>query len=331
MISEEDFNFTQEELDILFWSKYWCVISEIGHSKNVNMVSRLFSKDEDIEEKEDAIKDLKIAWLVEWADILKQLLSITQEVEKESLVEKIIHLDLSPGKQAAFSVELSTFTPYYPLEEKSKKYKDLKFDEDIYLEEVTNFLEFKYAVVKKCRTSYSSALTNIAKKVSGSNNSWLWLGIGAAALLLVAPYLAGAIGGLMGLSGAAATSAGLAFLGGGSLAAGGFGMAGGYVAVMAGGAIFGYKSGSSGFQSRVQAATKEDLLISCSKVISVFNIVGTTDDEILKICESARLLQCDYEALSDNNFIGKELEQGKDNAKKAAILVAFRCYVRGEL
>ncbi|WP_207021440.1 hypothetical protein [Phycicoccus sp. DTK01] len=40
-----------------------------------------------------------------------------------------------------------------------------------------------------------------------------------------------AIGGAMGLSGAAATSAGLAFLGGGSLAAGGFGMAGGALVV----------------------------------------------------------------------------------------------------
>ena len=331
MISEEDFNFTQEEIDVLFWSKYWCVISEIGHSKNINIVSRLFSKDEDIEAKEIVKKDLKIAWLVEWADIVKQLLNITQEVEKESLVEKIHHLNMSPGKQAAFAVELSTFTPYTPLEEKSKKYKDLKFDEDIYLEEVTNLLEFKYVDIKSTRTSYLAALNNIAKKVSGSNNSWLWLGMGAAVLLLVAPYLAGAIGGLMGLSGAAATSAGLAFLGGGSLAAGGFGMAGGYVAVMAGGAIFGYKSGSSGFQSRVQASTKEDLLISCAKVISLLNIMKTTDDALLKICESARVLQCDYEAMSDNYYIGNELERGKDSAKKAAILVAFRRYIRAEL
>lgn len=48
------------------------------------------------------------------------------------------------------------------------------------------------------------------------------------------PLVAGigsAVGGMMGLSGAAATSAGLAFLGGGSLAAGGFGMAGGAVLI----------------------------------------------------------------------------------------------------
>jgi hypothetical protein len=108
-------------------------------------------------------------------------------------------------------------------------------------------------------------------------------------------------------------------------------MAGGYVAVMAGGAIFGYKAGGSGFRSRVQATTKEDLLISCAKVISVFNILETSDEEALKICESARLLQCDFEALSDESYIGNKREAGKDDAKKAAILVAFRRYVRTEL
>jgi uncharacterized membrane protein YebE (DUF533 family) len=51
---------------------------------------------------------------------------------------------------------------------------------------------------------------------------------------LAAPLIGGAIGtSLLGLSGAAATSAGLAFLGGGSLAAGGLGMAGGTAIVTA--------------------------------------------------------------------------------------------------
>lgn len=58
---------------------------------------------------------------------------------------------------------------------------------------------------------------------------------GAAVALtggLAAPIIGGAIGSsLLGLSGAAATSAGLAFLGGGSLAAGGAGMAGGIALV----------------------------------------------------------------------------------------------------
>ncbi len=50
---------------------------------------------------------------------------------------------------------------------------------------------------------------------------------------LAAPLIGGAVGGALGLSGAAATSAGLALLGGGSVAAGGLGMAGG-TAILAG-------------------------------------------------------------------------------------------------
>ena len=50
--------------------------------------------------------------------------------------------------------------------------------------------------------------------------------LGALAGPFAAPYIGTAIGGAMGLSGAAATSAGLALLGGGSLAVGGIGMAG---------------------------------------------------------------------------------------------------------
>lgn len=77
-------------------------------------------------------------------------------------------------------------------------------------------------------------------------NFWGWVigGIfaiaGIAAVVLTggtaSPIVAGigsAVGGMMGLSGAAATSAGLAFLGGGSLAAGGFGMLGGTVLISA--------------------------------------------------------------------------------------------------
>lgn len=66
--------------------------------------------------------------------------------------------------------------------------------------------------------------------------------------VLAAPALAGALGasGLIGpaLSGAAASSHGLAFLGGGTLAAGGFGMAGGTAVVAATGAALGGTMGA---------------------------------------------------------------------------------------
>ncbi|WP_409141824.1 DUF726 domain-containing protein [Cellulosimicrobium sp. RS] len=76
------------------------------------------------------------------------------------------------------------------------------------------------------------------------------VGVAAAApmALLAAPAIGGAIGSLGmfgGLSGAAATSHGLALLGGGTLAAGGLGMAGGTAVVTAVGAAVGGTLGAS--------------------------------------------------------------------------------------
>lgn len=66
---------------------------------------------------------------------------------------------------------------------------------------------------------------------------WVLIGLGGVAGVatagLAAPVIGAAIGGAMGLSGAAAASAGLAAVGGGSLAAGGLGMAGGTAIIMA--------------------------------------------------------------------------------------------------
>lgn len=83
--------------------------------------------------------------------------------------------------------------------------------------------------------AYRKSLKRLATHCVSPTLRWSLLA-GRAAVSLAAPALApavgAAIGGMMGLSGAAATSAGLAFLGGGSLAAGGFGMAGGTILVV---------------------------------------------------------------------------------------------------
>ena len=96
--------------------------------------------------------------------------------------------------------------------------------------------------------------TNFSKatKVAG-----LSLGVGAVLgplSFVAAPAIGGAIGTLGGLSGAAATSHGLALLGGGSLAAGGLGMAGGTAVVTATGTALGGAIGAT----TVTAYTKAD-------------------------------------------------------------------------
>lgn len=89
-----------------------------------------------------------------------------------------------------------------------------------------------------------------AEAVFRTQPNWLLLGaavVGGAAVMaaggvFAAPLIGGIIGSAMGLSGAAAVSAGLALLGGGSLAAGGAGMAGGAWLVAGVGAAIGATS-----------------------------------------------------------------------------------------
>ncbi len=67
----------------------------------------------------------------------------------------------------------------------------------------------------------------------------------APAAFLAAPAIGGAIGSMTGLSGAAATSHGLALIGGGSVASGGLGMAGGTAVVTAVGGALGGRLGAA--------------------------------------------------------------------------------------
>ena len=73
---------------------------------------------------------------------------------------------------------------------------------------------------------------------------------------LAAPAIGTLIGTGMGLSGAAATSAGLASLGGGALAAGGAGMAGGTAIVVGTGAAIG--TATAGGAATLAAASLDD-------------------------------------------------------------------------
>ena len=79
-------------------------------------------------------------------------------------------------------------------------------------------------------------------------------GVAAVAAPAIATVLAGEA--VVGLSGAALTSASLAWVGGGSLAAGGLGMAGGTAIITGGGAVLGLTAASSG-AALVEALSKD--------------------------------------------------------------------------
>lgn len=88
--------------------------------------------------------------------------------------------------------------------------------------------------------------------------------IGALTGGLAAPLIGSAVGGAMGLSGAAATSAGLALLGGGSVAAGGLGVAGG-TAVIAGLTGMG-AAGAGAAGTFLRGAPVDDVVVESAKL-----------------------------------------------------------------
>ena len=139
-------------------------------------------------------------------------------------------------------IDLTFSDPFAPYE--------LKFDRDDMdkvLGEVARTIGLSDKDVKGIRKTQAAAiraqvLTKGVKIAAAGAGAAVVIGAGA---FLVAAPIGAAIGGIAGLSGAAATNFGLALLGGGSLAAGGFGMAGGMAVVTGIGAAAGF-SGISG-------------------------------------------------------------------------------------
>jgi pimeloyl-ACP methyl ester carboxylesterase len=87
---------------------------------------------------------------------------------------------------------------------------------------------------------------NLARAVRVVGFAGAGLAVGAPLAFLAAPAIGGAVGALLGsYTGAAATSYGLALLGGGALAVGGLGMAGGTLVITALGASLGCALGAS--------------------------------------------------------------------------------------
>jgi hypothetical protein len=88
--------------------------------------------------------------------------------------------------------------------------------------------------------------------------------VGALALGIAAPFVAGLVGKALGLAGAAAVKAGLAALGGGAVALGSHGAAGGAAVLVGGGALLGL--GVGGGAGALATAPRATILVAAAKV-----------------------------------------------------------------
>ena len=210
----------------------------------------------------------------------------------EDLCERIGSMEPSGTWYKRVMLEAMLFELYFTLstetdkkgkEVPSKKYNALnipmagysKSNGDKYFETVfandycpDNFI----ARLRKCYSKVTKELNGVLKTTITA------ISIGAGMVLLVvvtagafAPQIAVLLVGseFAGLSGAALTSACLAYLGGGAIAAGGLGMAGGTVAIVGGGAILGLGAGATagGITAAVGLSGKKSTILQSAKLM----------------------------------------------------------------
>ena len=207
-------------------------------------------------------KEEKRLWLEEWEAAIelglkeRGLISSEYLLEPDELYREFEGLAKEdPSRPWPFLValEASLFIPYEPLGgENDKKFKKLKC-KDGYMQDVfavaqdivtKDDLEHMRKALKQARDDIDAKM---AKRIIGFVGTAIVAGAATAAAFVFAPYIAPLIAGkaVAGLSGAALTSASLAFVGGGALAAGGFGMAGGTAIIAGGGALLGTIGGTA--------------------------------------------------------------------------------------
>lgn len=244
---------------------------------------------------------------------------------------------------------------YSPLGgDNDKAYKGLKLDSD-YMVDVfavsqatvtKDDLEDMRKAYKKAKADINASASKNVLKVAGTI---VIVGVAAGAAFLFAPIIAPIIAGeaVAGLSGAALTSASLAFVGGGALAAGGAGMAGGTAIIAGGGALLG-AVGGTGASVAFTVATGSDgyvyqesskLLCYCRDVLidkyddpkSVQRIHVALSERIVEMeIELATLRHRDDqpEIIEDSSSSDKGKDTALSTRKKARIIEKSIKYMR---
>lgn len=296
----DKFGISEEQTEILYNLEYYKILNDVETTK--------------ILVGGDKINQLKREWLEEWktyitmgyAGFINKVDAKINWYSSEELDKKI---ELNNPNKPWFRLvllEAMLFEPYYALstetdkkgnEVPSKKYSVLnnpitgynKNSGDKYLNEV--YAE-KYQLpgyVKRLRKCYDKMCRELNEVLKTAITSIaITAGITIVTVITagsLAPAIAVTLVGsnFAGLSGAALTSACLAYVGGGAIAAGGLGMSGGIATIVGGGAILGLGVGA-GVGSAVGAVSlmgkKNTILQSAKLMVSVREIFLNDERDI---------------------------------------------------
>ncbi len=298
-MNADRFELTREQVEILYNIEYQLVRHDVLTTK--------------LPVNNDAVRSLKWEWLDEWKNYMTQgfssFLNIPDaSIEWYDMDELCRKIEANEPQGIWFRLvllEAMLFEPYYPmtLEDDGKggqkpgtKYKGLKYSPkgaDDYLNvQFAGYYQSDY--IKRLRRCYSSVLRNLNEIQKSAAISLL---ITAGTMIVtvatagaLAPYFAVALVGsnFAGLSGAALTSACLAYLGGGAIAAGGLGMAGGTAVIVGGGAALGLAAGA-GVGATVGAAGlmgKRNTILQSAKLLVAVREIFLNDEHDLEYSNS---------------------------------------------
>lgn len=267
----------------------------------------------------EVIKELKSEWLNEWSKFISNgFESFTQISGAEmhwysidELQERIAANDPQKPWYRLILLEAMLFEPYYPLgTEKdkkgndipSKKYKHLnnplcsfrKGEGDHFLDEQFTGKYCKQGYVKRLRKSYDKRMRELSEVLKTVLTSLTITAVIAIITVASAGAFAGPIAvalvgsNFAGLSGAALTSACLAYLGGGAIAAGGAGMLGGTIAIVGGGAAFGIGVGAGvgGAVGSAGLVGKKNTIMQSAKLLTSVREIFLNDEHDIEFSNS---------------------------------------------
>lgn len=330
------FGLTIEQTEILYNLEMYKTINDINNSTS-----------------SQSKKDLKSEWLEErkryicmgYSDFVGNDTAELHWYSTDELKQRVINNQPEEIWFRLMLLEAMLFEPYYPLsfekdkdgkEIPSSKYDKLNYDEsdgDKFLNAFfdENFYEKNY--IKRLRNCYD----DVIKSLSETQKAFIRKIIigGATALVfavaagMFAPAIAVALVGskFVGLSGAALTSACLAYLGVGAVAAGGLGMAGGTAVIVGGGAVLGIGAGTgtAATAGTVSLMGKKQTIQQSAKLMVSVREIFLNDEKDIEYSDSVyeqyvnTIKEIEHELIemrySTDNYTADELETRKKQIK----------------
>lgn len=294
-----------EQTEILYNLEYYKTLNDIEHT-NIPITG-------------ESVKELKTEWLQDWQKFISDGFESFTQVSGAKMhwysmdeLQRCI-AEQNPNKPwyRLILLESMLFEPYYPLGmEKDKKGNDVPCKKYKHLNNPINgfkkgegdhFLNKQFTgkycekeYVKRLRKSYDkrmNELNEVLKTVITSLSITAVIAIVAVATTgaLAGPIAVALVGSnFAGLSGAALTSACLAYLGGGAIAAGGAGMLGGTIAIVGGGAALGLGVGAGvgGAVGSAGLLGKKNTIMQSAKLLTSVREIFLNDEHDIEFSNS---------------------------------------------